>query len=536
MLLPALLALAFVQAQDSTAQIDRIFSFASTTSPGCAVAVDRNGRTLVSKAYGMANLEYDVPITPNTIFEAGSVSKQFTAAAVLLLQQDGKLSLEDPIAKYFPELPDYAKKISIRQMLNHTSGLRDWGAVMAVAGWPRGTRTYTHVHVLDIIAKQQALNYEPGAEYLYSNSNYNLAAMLVERVSGMTFSEFTRTRLFQPLGMNSTSWRDDYNRIVKQRATAYARAGTSWRQEMPFENVYGNSSLLTTVGDLTIWNRNFGKPAIGGPEFTRQMETRGILNNKTTIRYALGLVVDSSRGHPRVSHDGATAGYRASLARYPEQGLSVAVLCNASAANPVSLATQVSNLFLPAQLPMVGGAADSTVATPTAALPSPESLRSRVGVYREVRTGEPMRFAVRDSVIEFGRAGRIRPVSATTFVFGAGRVELTGASSLRIILTDGNVFDFVREAGWTPTPADLAQYAGTYTSDEAEVTYKFEVKNGALTAVDRYGRGVPLVPHYKDGFVSTQNTIMVFRRDGTGNVNAVSFGLGRVRDLRFQKQ
>ena len=534
MLLPVLLALALVQGQDSTAQVDRIFSFASNTSPGCAVAVDRNGRTLVSKAYGMANLEYDVPLTPNTIFEAGSVSKQFTAASVLLLQQDGKLSLEDPIAKYFPELPDYARTISIRQMLNHTSGLRDWGAVMAVAGWPRGTRTYTHVHVLDIIAKQKSLNYEPGAEYLYSNSNYNLAAMLVERVSGMTFSEFTRTRLFQPLGMNSTSWRDDYNRIVKQRATAYARAGTSWRQEMPFENVYGNSSLLTTVGDLTIWNRNFWKPAIGGPEFTVQMETRGVLNDKKTIPYALGLVVDSARGHPRVSHDGATAGYRASLVRYPEQGLSVALLCNASAANPVSLVNQVSAVFLPAQLPAVGEAA-STAPT-TAALPSPESLRGRVGVYREVRTGEPMRFAVRDSVIEFGRAGRIRPVSASSFEFRAGRVELTGPNSLRIILTDGDVFDFVREADWAPSPAELARYTGTYASDEAEATFTFEMKNGALTAVDRYGRSVPLVPHYKDGFVSAQNTIMVFRRDRSGKVNAVSFGLGRVRDLRFHKQ
>ncbi len=533
MLLSALLALASVQGQDSTAQVDRIFSFASTTSPGCAVAVDRNGRTLVSRAYGMANLEYDVPVTPNTLFEAGSVSKQFTAASVLLLEQDGKLSLEDPIARYFPELPDYAKRISIRQMLNHTSGLRDWGTVMAVTGWPRGTRTYTHVHVLDIIAKQKSLNYEPGAEYLYSNSNYNLAAMLVERVSGMTLSEFTRTRLFQPLGMLHTSWRDDYTRIVKQRATAYGRAGTGWRQEMPFENVYGNSSLLTTVGDLTIWNRNFWKPAIGGPDFTRQMETRGVLNDKTTISYALGLYVDD-RGHHLVSHDGATAGYRASLMRYPEQGLSVALLCNAGAANPGSLGRQVATLFLPARPPTVADAA----ASPTAAgpMPSPENLRSRAGVYREVRTGEPMRLAVRDSVIEFGRAGRIRPVSATTFVFGGGRVELTGANTLRVALGDGEVFDFVRERDWAPTPADLTQYTGTYMSDEAEATFRFEVKNGVLTAVDRYGRGVPLVPHYKDGFVSAQNTIMVFRRDASGKVAAVSFGLGRVRDLRFRKQ
>jgi len=533
MLLTTLLVLGAAQAQDSIAQIDRIFSFATTSSPGCAVAVDRNGRTLVSKAYGMANLEYDVPITPNTIFEAGSVSKQFTAAAVLLLAQDGKLSLEDPIAKYFPELPAYAKGITIRQMLNHTSGLRDWGAVMAVAGWPRGTRTYTHVHVLDIIARQKSLNYEPGSEYLYSNSNYNLAAMLVERVSGMTFSEFTKTRLFQPLGMNSTSWRDDYTRIVKQRATAYGRAGAGWRQEMPFENVYGNSSLLTTVGDLLIWNRNLVSPSVGGPEFTRQMETRGVLNNKRVISYALGLVVDRYRDAAEVSHDGATAGYRAFLARYPEQGLSVALLCNASAANPGQLGHRVADLFLPAP----AAAGSGTMAA--AAMPAGEALeqlRSRAGVYRDVRTGEPMRFAVRDTAIEFGRAGRLRPVSAESFAFGAGRVELSGPASIRVALNSGDTLQFVREADWSPTAADLAQYAGVYTSDEAEVRFRMEMKDGVLTAVDRYGRGVPLTPHYKDAFVSSPGTIMIFRRDAAGRITELSLGLGRVRDLRLVRQ
>src|ERR671914_1895524 len=180
-------------ATDSVTAVDQIFANWNTRqTPGCAVGVARNGRTILERAYGMANLEYDVPNTPATIFEAGSVAKQFTAAAVVLLAQQGKLSLDDEVSKYIPELPDYEAPVTIRQMLHHTSGLRDWGTVALAMGWPRGTRAHTHAHVLDIVSRQESLNYTPGAEYLYSNTNYNLAAIIVEHVSGMPFAEFTR--------------------------------------------------------------------------------------------------------------------------------------------------------------------------------------------------------------------------------------------------------------------------------------------------------------------------------------------------------
>src|ERR671914_1465995 len=194
-------------ATDSATAVDRIFaSWNTRQTPGCAVGVARNGQTVLERAYGMANLEYDVPNSPSTIFEAGSVSKQFTAAAIALLAQQGKLSLDDEVSKYIRELPRYSTPITIRQMLNHTSGLRDWGTVALAMGWPRGTRTHTHAHVLDIVSRQESLNYPPGAEYLYSNTNYNLAAIIVERVGGMSFAEFTRKNLFEPLGMTNTQW------------------------------------------------------------------------------------------------------------------------------------------------------------------------------------------------------------------------------------------------------------------------------------------------------------------------------------------
>src|SRR6187399_3126653 len=207
--------------QAPEARIDAVFSKWTTETPGCAVGVSKDGKPVVQKAYGMADLEHDAPNRADTIFEAGSVSKQFTAAAVLLLAQEGKLSLDDPVRKYVPELPDYGAPLTIRHMLQHTSGLRDWGEIAGIAGWPRGERVYTHAHVLDIVSRQKALNFTPGTNWSYSNTGYNLSAIIVSRLSGQSFADFSRDRIFKPLGMTHTSWRDDYTRIVKHRAIAY---------------------------------------------------------------------------------------------------------------------------------------------------------------------------------------------------------------------------------------------------------------------------------------------------------------------------
>ena len=314
--------------QDTVARVDSIFSQFTTSTPGCTMGVSRHGRTVLAKAYGMSNLEYDVPLTTESIIEAGSVAKQFTAAAILLLAQQGKLSIDDRVRKHIPELPDYGAPLTIRHMLNHTSGLRDWGTVAAVEGWPRGSRVHTHDHVLDIIARQRSLNFPPGSEYLYSNSGYNLLAIIVQRVSGQPFADFTRSAIFEPLGMTRTSWRDDYTRIVKGRATAYSPTRGGFRLNMPFENVHGNGGLLTTVEDLLRWSANFDAGHVGGPALLREQVRPGRLTSGREIEYAAGLSVSRYRGVPEVSHSGATAGYRAFLTRYPDQGLTVAVLCN----------------------------------------------------------------------------------------------------------------------------------------------------------------------------------------------------------------
>jgi CubicO group peptidase (beta-lactamase class C family) len=359
---------------DAAARVKQIFSrFDSTNTPGCAVGVSINDEPALSAAYGMADLEHDVPIRTDTVFEAGSVSKQFTAAAVLLLAQQGKVALDDNVRKYIPELPDYGTPITIRHLLNHTSGLRDWGSLEAIAGWPRTTRAYTHDHVLEILSRQKSLNYTPGSEYSYTNSGYNLAAILVTRVSGKPFAQFTKEQIFQPLGMTSTQWRDDFRRIVKNRAIAYQQGGSTIRQLMPFEDVHGNGGLLTTVGDLLKWNANFATAKVGGKELVALQQTQSKLNDGRTIAYALGLFVEGDE----IAHSGTTAAYNAWLGRYPKQGVSVAVLCNSSTANGTALGRSVANVYLGrvmAPPPLSDRSRDTWQ-------PTPEQLASFSGAY-----------------------------------------------------------------------------------------------------------------------------------------------------------
>ena len=342
--------------------VDDIFAKWSSSTPGCAVGVAIGGKPVLTKAYGMADLEHDVRNTSDTIFEAGSLSKQFTAMAVMLLAKEGKLSIDDPVRKYIPELPDYGVPLTIRHMLTHTSGLRDWGSVESIAGWPRTTRVYTHAHVLEIVSRQKSLNFTPGDHYSYSNTGYNLSAIIVSRVSGMSFADFSKQRIFTPLGLTHTSWRDDHTRIVKNRAIAYSDERGEFHIEMPFENVHGNGGLLTTVGDLLKWNENFVHPMVGDASIVSAMSTPGKFNDGTPEDYGFGLMVGELRGVKNINHSGSTAGYRAHLNRFPDAHTSVAVLCNVSSGDATRAANRVSELYLADRLKPATPARPSTPA------------------------------------------------------------------------------------------------------------------------------------------------------------------------------
>ena len=485
-----------------TADLDRVFSaYQGSNSPGCAVGVNAPGHDTWTAAYGMADLEHAVTNTSATVFEAGSVSKQFTAAAVLLLVERGQISLDDNIRKYFPEIPTYERPITIRELLNHTSGLRDWGEVEYIAGWPRTTREYTHAHVLEIISRQHSLNYPPGDAWSYTNSGYNLAAMLVERVTGTTLQNFTRKEFFEPLGMTSTQWRDDFHRIVPNRAIAYDQQGATWRQDMPFEDVYGNGGLLTTVGDLLKWNANLASGDLHASIF-RQMQKPSTLANGRSIGYGFGLFLEDFQSIAEVSHSGATAAYRAWLGRLPSKNLSVAILCNAASANPTDFASRIMRLY-------VGGAADPK---------SPGSPQgSKSGLYRSVRDHATVKVEQNAGTLTFDG----HPVTA--------RVRFEGNKMLLANPVYGeDIWEQVEQ--WNP--ANLSEFTGVYVSDEAEVALRVELQDARLVIHRRPDSSFVISPTYTDAFSSSLGNIH-FTRGADGQINAFDLGTGRVWSIRF---
>ena len=523
---------------NSLPRIDSLFArWNRNDTPGCAVGVSRDGRQVHATAYGMADLEHDVRATPTTIYEAGSVSKQFTAAAVVLLAQQGRLSLDDDVRTHVPELPDYGTPITIRHLLNHTSGLRDWGSVAGIAGAPRGARTYTHAHVLDIASRQKSLNYKPGAAYSYTNTGYNLLAIIVDRVSGMPFAEYTRTQLFEPLGMKNTQWRDDYTRIVKGRAVAYAPRGGGYAMDMPFENVHGNGGLLTTVRDLLLWTENLETGRVGGASFLREMHRQATLTSGREITYASGLMVQRYNDVPEVVHTGTTAGYRAFLARYPQQRVAVALLCNNGGANPSTLGHAIADVFLGAAArPAAAVSAPAGVAVP------PEELRAKAGLYRNPQTGESIRLVAADGVLRIDRGASLIPTSRTVFQVGNGTRRFTfepvqGNPRPRIRETndpdEALVYEPVPE--FTPTPADLGAYVGEYYSADAEVSLVAAVENGALVLRRRPATRIALTPVYADAFDGSLGRVR-FMRDAAGRITELSVRQDRVWDLRFTKR
>lgn len=526
---------------DLVAAIDTVFlEYAANDAPGCAVGVSRTGEPELFRAYGMADLENGVAITPGTVFEAGSVSKQFTAAATILLSLDGKISLDDDVRTYIPEVPDYGETITIRHLLNHTSGLRDWGSVAAMEGWPRGSRVHTHDHMLDIVRRQEALNYPPGTFYSYTNTGYNLQAVLVERVSGMSFADFSRERIFEPLGLEDTQWRDDYTRVVRGRAQAYAPVrGGGVRIDMPYENVHGNGGLLTTVGDLLRWTETLESGELAGEPLLEEMHRRGTLTDGRTIDYASGLTVGEYRGVSEVSHGGATAGYRAYLTRYPEQGAAVALLCNTAGANPGRLAHRVADLVLGDAVREVAqdGEPDGDGAPVEGVSLPADALAARTGMYRNARNHEPIRLEIRNGSLALAGGPELVAVSEREFRAEGGQLTFAGAegrTELTLIPPGGELERFEPVESFDPSPADLEVFTGAYHSREADATYRVELDGGRLTVQRPFAPPLPMRPAYRDAFDSPLG-IVRFDRDAEGRVVEMHLGSSRVWDMVFRR-
>ena len=528
-------------AHTAPSTVDAVFARWTSSTPGCAVGVATDGQPVLAKGYGMADLEHDVRISPETIFEAGSVSKQFTAAAVLLLARDGKLSLDDQVRQYLPELPAYPPasgtrasgsgeaggSLTIRQMLNHTSGLRDWGNVASIAGWPRTTRVHTHAHVLEIVSRQRALNFTPGTQWSYSNTGFNLAAIIVQRVSGMPFPEFTRTRLFEPLGMAHTSWRDDFTRIVKGRSLAYSERDGAFHTNMPFENVYGNGGLLTTVGDLLKWNEHYDAPAAADAAMAAEQQKAGRFNDGRAHGYGLGLFVGTYQGLREISHSGSTAGYQAFLTRFPDRHVSVAVLCNSSGAQATQYAHDVADAYLGDRLKPAAVKATYTL--------TGADMDRAAGQWVSDTTGLPVTISRGTDGLVFARTVTLFAQSPMRFLTAIGDELQLDARGLRHTDAFGTVEELARAQPASYTDDQLAALAGAYTSDEAETVLTAVVENHALVLKRRPDTTITLTPAYANAFTADHGLgTVIFRHDGSGRATELSVVQDRVWNMRFQ--
>jgi CubicO group peptidase (beta-lactamase class C family) len=519
-------------------RIDGIFAQFNRSTPGCGVGLAANGRPLYVHGYGSANLEYGVPNTDSTVFESGSVAKQFTASAILLLVADGKLRLDDDIRKFIPEVPRFGgQTITIRNLLTHTSGLRDQWGLLGIEGRGAGQQVHTPMTTLDLVSHQKMLNFPPGSEYLYSNTGYALAGIIVERVSGMTLGEFSRTRLFEPLGMAHTQLRDDFTRIVPNRATAYAgSAASGYHLDMPFTNMVGNGGVLSTMADLIRWNENLDHPVVGGPAYAAAMQTPMRLTNGRTINYALGLIVSSYHGAREVSHSGSTAGYSTFLARYPDQRLSVAVWCNQAGIN----ATELAHAVVAPMLPQTTAAA---VPHPERVELAPASLARWTATYRDPHTDQVLGVVASGQTLSLqpvgrGRAVALESVEPARFHSAQGDLMFDGPPGHRRFTlvradADSSQFEEVRSA---PAVIPQADYVGVYASDELDARYTIVAKGSGLVLTRRPYQEFELRPVYADDFQSSGGLgSLRFVRDARGKVTGFSFYAGRVLDVRFNR-
>lgn len=525
--------------QDTVSIINHLFNRYKPGRPGCQVSVSRNGKLIFSKAWGLADMEHNVPYTTETVTEAGSISKQFTAAAVLLLAQQKKLSLNDDVRKYFPQLPNYGHVIKLENLLHHTSGLREWSSLVAITGWPRTTKAYRNEDVLDILCRQKKLNNLPGDEFIYSNSNYVLLAMIVEKVSDMKLANFTREYIFKPAGMLHTSWRDSYKKIVANRGIAYAKKGDSYEINMPNESVYGPGGLLTTTEDLLKWTDFYLSGRLGKPGLLKSQLAIEKIPGGAETNYAAGLFVDTLKGIRMIYHDGQTASYVGIVESFPALHFSIAWLSNTTEFKDSLFegVTGIENLFIKDVEPKAPIKKEKLPAVPI------ELKKQRIGWFRYNKTNQGAKITLQHDTLSLDKTPLI-PINKTEFKFKASVLKFTGTDNFILNTADKRKLLFTSESNVPITPNYLQAFTGTYYSKETESSFTIQLKNGKLLFNQNYIKDAVLLPTYKQAFnlyfisdaeLNPQAANILFERSSKKTVTGCQVSTSDARGIKFVK-
>jgi CubicO group peptidase (beta-lactamase class C family) len=530
------------QLPEATLQkIDSLFKSYTAKSPGCAVAIMQKGEIVFSKGYGIANLEYSIPITPNTIFHIASESKQYVAFCILLLEKEGKLSVDDDIRKYLDFVPDFGHTIRISHLIYHTSGLRDQWQLLANAGWQIDD-VITQEHVIKLVSKQKALNFIPGEEQLYCNTGYTLLAEIVRKVSGLSLRAFADKYIFQPLGMKDSHFNDDYQEIVPNRAYSYFPKGyNSYQNAVLSYSIVGATSLLTTVLDETKWVRNLETGVVGGKDLVAKMLQTGTLNDGRKLNYAYALSIDHFKGWTLIGHGGGDAGFRTFAARIPEKELQIVVFSNYSNANPGGLVRDIAALLVPdskeEKKPVtMMKYADSNI------------YRMLQGRYYSERgetgefTWENGKFYSRKFGISVSGEIKLRSVGNNRYAMAEngpfllldGKAPSAPVSEFKIE-NSTNTLVFKRQPVTSQNITN--EFAGRYYNDETESFYNITEKSGSLTLENRKFSNTTLTNIAPDQFTDSHwwMSHIRFLRNDQGKIIAFEVNAGRILHLRYDK-
>ena len=521
-------------AQDKVARVDSIFRSITSETPGCAAGVSQQGTVALTRYYGLADLEKRAPLSASSLFDIGSTQKQFTATSILLLAQDKRLSLGDDIRKHLPELPDYGHKVTVDNLITHTGGIRDWTGLLPMA--PEGTDVHT------LLLRQRGLNFVPGTEWSYSNGGYELAKMIVARASGMTFAEFTRKRIFEPLGMKATAYVPDILQAGPNAAHGYQKDGASWKPYMRLGNNRGGGAIVSTVNDMLTWQDALAAGKLG-KFVTEKLHEQTRLANGRKLDYARGVIVDSTPGGVVISHSGGAAGFSTWMGRVPEHKLSAAVSCNFDPVSATALAGRIiDDVFLP---PTDSAALARWRATRPVAAPGVD-VSSRAGLYFDERTGEPMRLGVNNGRLQVANGPPLVPVSATTFRIARPTtffrsqddfvMTFVDADHIEFKSMEGQVTRFRRAQPYTPSAAELQSVDGRYES--TELGSVMEIVPGTNAIAMRFenapDKSLDLTPVERDTYM-IRMMIVRFKRDASGKVTGFVYDNPVVKGIQFAR-
>jgi CubicO group peptidase (beta-lactamase class C family) len=519
------------RAQSPSQQVDQIFAtFDRPGSPGCSLGVIRDGALVYRKSYGEASLELSVPFSPQSVFYVGSISKQFTAASLVLASEQGLLSLDDDVRKYIPELPDYGHKITLRQMLNQTSGFRDFFSLIYFSGHDAADFN-TPAALLKLVESQRGLNNVPGDEWVYSNTNYLLLGVVLERATHKTLAQFAEENIFRPLGMTHTRFYDDASAVVPGRVPAYyprkdGKFLVGWSTTY---SIVGGGGLMTTVDDLLKWDNNFYSNRLGKGTLLTELQAPGVLNSGKHTMYGMGLMLENYRGLPIVEHDGSLFGYRADLLRFPTQKFSVICLCNISNANPDLHSRQVADLYLKDFLePNV------TAPSPTAkTFPDPAGF---AGQYFDPHAFAIFAFTAADGNLQWGPA--MQRKSANQFYNYMGDLitfQARGNSMMAAWERNGQVIYAGERLGeFHLSDAELKEFVGDYRSREVDGEFQIAFDQGHLVLKIGGNPRVKLTAIAKDEFNAEGSLIIVFHRNA-GKVSGLMASAPEARGIEFNR-